>query len=198
MGETNLRKNRAQLQFGASTLAVMAAVSCYSTGATAQEGVEQVVVSSTRLEAAGFDAPAPTTVVSVAYLEAQAKPNVFEALTSLPALQGSTGVQYATTSTSNGLIGLSALNLRGLSVLRTLTLLDSQRVVGSNYNGAVDISQMPQMLIQRIDVVTGGASASWGSDAVAGVVNFVTEKKFEGLKMNAMAGLSKYGDMGTV
>jgi iron complex outermembrane receptor protein len=192
-----MQKNLGQWQFGASTLALMAAVSCYSTGAMAQEGVEQVVVSSTRLQAAGFDAPTPTTVVSVADLEAQAKPSIFEALTALPALQGSTGVQYATTSTSNGLIGLSALNLRGLSVLRTLTLLDSQRVVGSNYNGAVDISQMPQMLIQRIDVVTGGASASWGSDAVAGVVNFVTEKKFEGFKMNAMAGLSKYGDMGT-
>ena len=195
-----MRKNLGQWKFGTSTLALMAAVSCYSTGALAQqgaEGVEQVVVSSTRLQAAGFNAPTPTTVVSVADLEAQAKPSVFEALTALPALQGSTGVQYATTSTSNGLIGLSALNLRGLSVLRTLTLLDSQRVVGSNYNGAVDISEMPQMLIQRIDVVTGGASASWGSDAVAGVVNFVTEKKFEGFKMNASAGLSRYGDMGT-
>src|SRR5882757_3492202 len=201
IGETSMRKNLGQWQFGASTLALMAAASCYSTGAMAQqgtEGVEQVVVSSTRLQAAGFDAPTPTTIVSAADIEAQAKPSVFEALTAMPALQGSTGVQYATTSTSNGLIGLSALNLRGLSVLRTLTLLDSQRVVGSNYNGAVDISQMPQMLIQRVDVVTGGASASWGSDAVAGVVNFVTDKKFEGFKMNALAGLSKYGDMGTV
>ena len=97
-------------------------------------------------------------------------------------------MQYNTGATSNGLIGLSALNISGLSALRTLTLLDSQRVVGSNYNGVVDISQMPQMLIQRIDVVTGGASASWGSDAIAGVVNFVTEKKFEGFKMNAVAG----------
>jgi len=80
-----MRKNRGQWQFGGSTLALMAAVSCYSTGAMAQEGVEQVVVSSTRLQAAGFDAPTPTTVVSVADLEAQAKPSVFEALTALPA-----------------------------------------------------------------------------------------------------------------
>jgi outer membrane receptor protein involved in Fe transport len=76
-------------------------------------------------------------------------------------------------------------------------LLDSQRVVGSNFNGVVDVSEMPQLLIQRVDVVTGGASASWGSDAVAGVVNFVTDRKFEGFKMNAMTGLSQYGDMGT-
>src|SRR5471032_1874629 len=185
-----LKSTRARLTGSVAILALSAG------SAMAQQAVEQVVVSSTRLQAAGFNSPTPTTVVTVADLEAQAKPSVFEALTALSALQGSTGVQYATTSTSNGLIGLSALNLRGLSVLRTLTLLDSQRVVGSNYNGAVDISQMPQMLIQRVDVVTGGASASWGSDAVAGVVNFVTEKKFEGFKMNASAGLSKYGDMG--
>jgi iron complex outermembrane receptor protein len=188
----NLTKIRARLTGGVAILALSAG------SAMAQEGVEQVVVSSTRLQAAGFNAPTPTTVVTVADLQAQAKPSVFEALTSLPALQGSSGIQYNTGATSNGLIGLSALNIRGLSAVRTLTLLDSQRVVGSNYNGVVDISQMPQMLIQRVDIVTGGASASWGSDAVAGVVNFVTDKKYEGFKMDAQAGMSKYGDMGTV
>src|SRR5471032_237593 len=193
-----MQKNLCQWQFGASTLALMAAVSCYSTGAMAQEGVEQVVVSSTRLQAAGFDAPTPTTVVSAADLEAQAKPSIFEAITQLPALQGSTGEGYNTGSTTTGLIGLSSLGLRGLSPLRTLTLLDSQRVVGGNFNGIVDVSQMPQMLIQRVDVVTGGASASWGSDAVAGVINFITDKKFEGFKMNAQAGLSNYGDAANV
>src|SRR6201999_3732977 len=185
-----LTKTRVRLAGGAAILALSASA------ALAQEGVEQVVVSSTRLQSAGFDAPTPTTVVSSADLEAQAKPNVFDAITELPALQGSTGVGYNTGSTTTGLIGLSALGLRGLSPLRTLTLMDGQRVVPGNYNGIVDVSQMPQMLIQRVDVVTGGASASWGSDAVAGVVNFVTDKKFEGFKMNAMAGLSTYGDMG--
>ena len=96
-------------------------------------GVEQVVVSSTRLQSAGFDAPTPTTVVSAADLIAQAKPNVFDTITELPTLQGSTGEGYNTGSTT-GLIGLSALGLRGLSPLRTLTLLDSQRVVGGNFN----------------------------------------------------------------
>lgn len=185
-----LTKTRVRLAGGAAILALSASA------AMAQEGVEQVVVSSTRLQAAGFDAPTPTTVVSAADLEAQAKPSVFDALTQLPALQGSTGVGYNTGSTTTGLTGLSALGLRGLSPLRTLVLLDSERVVGGNFNGVVDVSIMPQMLIQRVDVVTGGASASWGSDAVAGVINFVTEKKFEGFKMNAQAGLSTYGDAG--
>src|ERR1700753_4349976 len=186
-----LKKLRAGLA-GSAILALSAGA------AMAQEGVEQVVVSSTRLQSAGFDAPTPTTVVSAADLESSAKPNVFDAITQLPALQGSTGVGYNTGSTTTGLIGLSSLALRGLSPLRTLVLIDSQRVVGGNFNGAVDVSQLPQMLIQRVDVVTGGASASWGSDAVAGVVNFITDKKFEGFKMNAQAGLSNYGDMGQV
>ena len=185
-----LTKTRARLAGSAAILALSAGA------AMAQEGVESVVVSSSRLQAAGFNAPTPTTVVSAADLEASAKPNIFNAITELPALQGSTGVSYNTGSTTTGLIGLSALGMRGLSPLRTLVLLDGQRVVGGNFNGAVDVSQMPQMLIQRVDVVTGGASASWGSDAVAGVINFVTDKKFEGFKMNASAGLSTYGDMG--
>lgn len=187
-----LTKTRVRLAGGAAILALSAGA------AMAQEGVEQVVVSSTRLQNAGFDAPTPTTVVSAADLQAQAKPSIFDAITQLPALQGSTGVGYNTGSTTTGLIGLSALGLRGLSPLRTLVLLDSERVVGGNFNGVVDVSQMPQMLIQRVDVVTGGASASWGSDAVSGVINFVTDKKFEGFKMNAQAGLSTYGDAGNM
>jgi iron complex outermembrane recepter protein len=163
----------------------------------APAGVEQVVVSSTRLQNAGFDAPTPTTVVSSADIAKNAQPNVFDAITQLPALQGSTGGGYNTASTSTGLQGLDAIGLRGLSPLRTLVLLDGQRVVGANFNGIVDISQMPQMLISRVDVVTGGASASWGSDAVAGVVNFVTEKKFEGFKANVLGGISTYGDDGS-
>jgi iron complex outermembrane receptor protein len=183
-----LTKTRVRLAGGAAILALSAGA------AMAQEGVEQVVVSSTRLQSAGFDAPTPTTVVSAADLEAQAKPSIFEAITQLPALQGSSGEGYNTGSTTSGVTGLQSLGLRGLSPLRTLTLLDSQRVVGGNFNGAVDVGEMPQMLIQRVDVVTGGASASWGSDAVAGVINFVTDKKFEGFKMNAQAGTSTYGD----
>jgi outer membrane receptor protein involved in Fe transport len=185
-----LTKTRVRLVGSVAILALSAG------GAMAQEGVEQVVVSSTRLQNAGFDAPTPTTVVSAADLEAQAKPSVFDSLTELPALQGSTGAGYNTGSTTTGLIGLSTLNLRGLSAIRTLVLMDGQRVVNANFNGTVDISLMPQMLIQRVDVVTGGASASWGSDAVAGVVNFITDKKFEGFKMNAQAGISTYGDAG--
>jgi outer membrane receptor protein involved in Fe transport len=185
-------KARVRLASGAAIVALSAGA------AMAQEGVEQVVVSSTRLQAAGFDAPTPTTVISAADLEGQAKPNVFDSLKDLPALQGSTGASAQAGTTSNGLIGLSALGMRALSPLRTLTLVDGQRVVPANLNGVVDVSMVPQMLIQRVDVVTGGASATWGSDAVAGVVNFVLDKKFEGFKTNVFGGGSGYGDMGNL
>ena len=91
-----LTKTRARLASGAAILALTAG------SAMAQESVEQVVVSSTRLQSAGFDAPTPTTVVSAADLEQQAKPNVFDAITQLPALQGSTGEGYNTGSTTTG------------------------------------------------------------------------------------------------
>src|SRR3984957_1507921 len=155
------------------------------------------VVSSTRLQNAGFDAPTPTQVLNSSDLAKIADPNIFDAVIQLPALQGSTGTTYETVSTSTGLQGLSALSLRGFSPLRTLTLLDGERVVGANYNGVVDVSLLPQMLIQRVDVVTGGASASWGSDAIAGVVNFVTDKKFDGIKVDASYGRSTFQDNGT-
>jgi outer membrane cobalamin receptor len=199
-----------KLQGGLVTLAVAAALA--STGAWAQTApssataaagtdtgneLETVVVTSTRLQNAGFDAPTPTQVLSNADLENVAQPNVFDAVVQLPALQGSTGTTYETGSTSTGLQGLSTLSLRGFSPLRTLTLFDGQRVVGSNINQTVDVSLLPQMLIQRVDVVTGGASASWGSDAVAGVVNFITDKKFNGFKTDLSYGLSNYGDNST-
>lgn len=184
----NCRMNYLRLSCGTALIALSAS------GALAQEGTEQVVVSSTRLQSAGFDAPTPTTVVSAADLANSAQPNVFEAIIQLPALQGSSGVGFNSGSTTTGLQGLSALGLRGLSPLRTLTLLDGQRVVGANFNGVVDVSQLPQALIQRVDVVTGGASASWGSDAVAGVVNFVTDKRFVGIKGNFSTGMSTYSD----
>jgi iron complex outermembrane recepter protein len=159
--------------------------------------LETIEVSATRLQDAGFDAPTPTEVLSSSDLARMAQPNIFDAVIQLPALVGSTGTTYESTSTSTGLQGISAFSLRGLGPLRTLTLLDGERVVGSNYNGVVDVSLLPQTLIQRVDVVTGGASASWGSDAIAGVVNLVTDKKFDGIKVDASYGRSVFDDDGT-
>ena len=153
-----------------------------------------VRISGSRIAARGFTQPTPTTSLSSADLEKAAKPNLFNTLAELPALQGSTGRTTSTNSTSSGIQGLSSLSLRGLGTIRTLTLLDGQRVVGANVTGVTDVSQFPQLLVKRVDVVTGGASASYGSDAVGGVVNFITDKKFTGFKANVEGGQTRYHD----
>ena len=152
-----------------------------------------ITVTGTRITN-GFHAPTPTTVIGQEQLNANAEPNVFTTVTQLPSLQGSSGTTTLTYSTSSGQQGLSAFSLRGLGTIRTLTLIDGQRVVGAYYNGTPDVSLFPQLLIKRVDVVNGGASASYGSDAIGGVVNFITDTHFEGVKGNVQGGISKYHD----
>jgi outer membrane receptor protein involved in Fe transport len=156
--------------------------------------VEQIIVSSSRITAAGFTAPTPTTMLSADDIAKQAESNVFNTIVELPSLMGSTGTSTGNHGTSGGTNGLSAFGIHGVGTSRALTLLDGQRVVPAQIGGTVDVSQFPQLLIQRVDVVTGGASASWGSDAVSGVVNFVLDNKFSGLKGNLLTGVSTYGD----
>jgi outer membrane receptor protein involved in Fe transport len=178
---------------GASSAAILMLA---AGGAYAQEASETVTVSSTRIQNSGFDAPTPTTMIGADEIVKQANPNVFTTVTQLPSLQGSTGTSVGNGGSSNGVNGLSALNLRGIGTNRNLVLVDGERVVPAASIGVVDISQLPQMLIQRVDVVTGGASASWGSDAVSGVVNFIIDKRYEGFKANINGGMSTYADAG--
>ncbi|QIK80096.1 TonB-dependent receptor [Sphingomonas piscis] len=164
-----------------------------SSGEAAQKASD-IVVTGTRIRSNGFAAPTPTSVVGEEQIQANAQPNVFTTIAQLPSLQGSTGSTINTFSTSSGQQGLSAFALRGLGSIRTLTLIDGQRVVPAYYNGTADVSQFPQLLIKRVDVVNGGASASYGSDAVGGVVNFITDTRFVGIKGNLQGGISKYED----
>lgn len=155
---------------------------------------QDIVVTGTRIVTGGFTAPTPTTVIGTEQIAANAQPNIFTTIAQLPSLQGSSGTQVNTFSTSSGQQGLSSFSLRGVGAIRTLTLLDGQRVVGANVTGVPDISLFPQLLVQRVDIVNGGASASYGSDAVGGVVNFITDTRFEGIKGNIQGGITKYGD----
>ncbi len=153
-----------------------------------------IVVTGSRIIASGFTAPTPTTVIGEEQITANAQPNIFNTIAQLPSLQGSTGTSTGTFSTSSGLQGLSSFSLRGLQPIRTLTLLDGQRVVGANVTGVPDVSLFPQLLIKRVDIVNGGASATYGSDAVGGVVNFITDTRFKGFKANLQGGITTYGD----
>ena len=155
---------------------------------------QDIIITGSRITTSGFNAPTPTTVIGETEIAANAQPNVFTTIAQLPSLQGSSGTSVNTFSTSSGQQGLSSFSLRGVGPIRTLTLLDGQRVVGANVTGVPDISLFPQLLIKRVDIVNGGASASYGSDAVGGVVNFITDTRFEGIKGNVQGGITTYGD----
>lgn len=193
----NFSPSKSVLMSAAGATALLMATSAYAQEAPSGP-IESVTVSSSRITTAGFNAPTPTTVLGNDFLEQSAKDNIYSAVVQLPSLLGSTGQQNGVNGTSGGTNGLASFNMFGLGTTRTLTLLDGERFMPANVTGVPDISEFPQMLIQRVDVVTGGASASWGSDAVAGVVNFITDKKFVGFKANISTGLSTYADNGTV
>jgi iron complex outermembrane receptor protein len=154
-----------------------------------------IVVTGSRLVTNGVNAPTPVTVVSAQQLALAAPRNLVDGILQLPQFRGniSIGNQANGTTLSNG---SDYLNLRGLGTSRTLVLMDGRRLTPNQNTSAVDAAQIPEALVQRVDIVTGGASAAYGSDAVAGVVNFVLNNKFEGVKANAQGGLSSYGDNG--
>ncbi|MEC3947757.1 TonB-dependent receptor domain-containing protein [Sphingobium sp. HWE2-09] len=142
----------------------------------------------------GSAAPTPVTVISQAALVRSAPTSIPDALNQLPQLQNSrsptqdSGVNSDRPNTGN------YLNLRSLGSPRTLILLNGTRVPPTSFAGDVDSSIFPQLLIERVDLVTGGASAAYGSDAVSGVVNFVLDTKFSGLKGVIQRGISSRGD----
>ena len=155
--------------------------------------VEAVVVTGSRVVTNGVNAPTPVTVVSTQQLQLAAPRNMVDGILQLPQFRASVSVanQANGTTLSNG---SDYLNLRGLGTSRTLVLLDGRRMTPNQNTSAVDAAQIPEALVKRVDIVTGGASAAYGSDAVAGVANFVLDNNFKGLKINAQSGISTYGD----
>lgn len=147
----------------------------------------EMVVTGSRLINSGNISPTPLTAVSTTDLLQTTPTTLADSLYKLPVFAG-LPAQQRNPGNSGGNSGANSLNLRSIGADRTLVLFNGQRLPVNN------IDQIPQMLISRVDIVTGGASAVYGSDAVAGVVNFIIDKKFEGLKVNAQAGLSTYGD----
>ncbi len=159
-----------------------------------QAPIEEVVVTGSRIVREGYEAPTPLTVVGAEAFQQAADTNIVNFMNTMPALTGSQTNSSGANGLSPGTAGLQTLNLRSLGANRVLVLLDNERVVGASYQGLTDIASFPQQLISRVDVVTGGASAVYGSDAVAGVVNFVLDKKFTGVKGELSGGLTNYGD----
>lgn len=193
-----LRTVRATL-FGAAALAlsgVSAAGDVVARPDVTEDGgaVSEVVVTGSRVVRDGYEAPTPVSVVTTEELKSFATINVADALNTLPALAGSFTPAATQANASSGNSGINALNLRNIGTSRTLVLLNGQRIVASSSTGLVDINTIPQELIKRVEVVTGGASASWGSDAVGGVVNFILDDEYTGLKASLQGGTTNYKD----
>ncbi len=154
--------------------------------------IEEVITTGSRIVRDGFDQPTPVSVMNQDEIHANAPGSISEFVMELPSVTGST----ATTSSgalSNGAAGISSLDARGMGAGRTLALFDGQRSVVSSTSGAVDTNTFPQPLISRVEVVTGGASSAYGSDAVAGVINFILNKRFDGVKTSFDYGQSEAG-----
>lgn len=147
-----------------------------------------IVVTGSRIVRNGADMPTPVAVVSSEELVSTSA-SVIEGLNTLPQLQSSVS---ASANGNFGVVGY--LNLRALGASRTLVLLNGRRLTPATTAGSPDVNTLPSNLVQRVDIVTGGASAAYGSDAVAGVVNFVLDNTFTGLKANGQVGVSNYGD----
>ena len=172
--------------------AAMLGLATQAAAQTASEEVSEVVVTGTRIPSPNLESVSPVTAIGAQELRAQGVTRVEDMLNTLPQAFAAQGAAI-----SNGSTGTATVNLRGLGATRTLVLVDGRRLMPGtpNTNGgalAADINFIPSALIQRVDVLTGGASAVYGSDAVAGVVNFIMQKNFEGVRIDAQYGLYQH------
>lgn len=152
--------------------------------------LQEVMVTGSRLSSPSVQYASPVTVLSPEEILAGGATTIDAALTALPQVVASQD-QF-----SGDGDGLSTVNLRGLGTSRTLVLVDGRRYIAADYTQVVDLNTIPEALIERVDVVTGGRSAVYGSDAIAGVVNFILKKDFSGFETEAHYGETQYGDGG--
>lgn len=150
---------------------------------------DSIVVTGSRIQSGGFTAPTPTSVVSAAQIQSVAPTRIDEALRLVPAFSttGSGVARAVSTATVTA-------DLRNIGPQRTLVLVDGRRHVPTAPDGTIDLGVIPAILISRTEVVTGGASASWGSDAVSGVINLMLKTDLEGVEGTLQSGISRYGD----
>ena len=173
------------------TLALAIALSAAPVFAQAADGnvpdsSDVIVVTGSRIDIGGFESPTPTTVVDAIDLRLGGRPGIAQALNDMPQFRATTTPQTTNANTNSG---TTAADLRGLGSIRTLTLLNGRRSIGTN-----DLNFIPMQLVKRVDVVTGGAAAAYGSGAVAGVVNIILDEEMKGIRLDAQTGIASRGD----
>ncbi len=184
------------------SLSLLAVAVAASLPAAAQQpapaaGQEEIIVTGSRVTRSGFDSSQPLTTIDSQQIENLGLVNVGDVIRTLP--QNTPFFTETNVGIGNFNVGAQLANLRGLNPFfgtRTLTLIDTRRVVPTTEGGAVDLTLIPSMLVERTEVVTGGASAQYGSDAIAGVVNVILDKDLEGIKAQVDYGQTAEGDGG--
>jgi outer membrane receptor protein involved in Fe transport len=150
---------------------------------------QEIVVTGTLIRNPNITSSSPVNVVGERELQLRNLTTAEQVLRDLPGVVPGIG-----SSTNNGQTGFSTVDLRGLGAERNLVLLDGNRIVTANQLGTVDLNNVPLSLVSRVDVLTGGASTTYGADAVSGVVNFITRNNFRGLEINAGSSITERGD----
>jgi outer membrane receptor protein involved in Fe transport len=175
------RNNRVAAAVRRSLIMSAVAATGAAAPALAQDNLGEIVVTGSRIRSANLEATTPVTQVTAADVVTQGVTRIEDLVNQLPQAFAAQNVTVA-----NGATGTATLNLRGLGSPRTLVLVDGRRLpYGGVTNSAADINQIPTQMVERVDILTGGASAVYGSDAVAGVVNFVMKKDFEGVELTS-------------
>ncbi|WP_031231385.1 TonB-dependent receptor [Asticcacaulis sp. YBE204] len=160
------------------------------------EDVQEVVVTGSRLRRPTFESPIPLVVIGNEELANEGYMDIADALTDIPGIDQSASLTNGQSSTQTN--GISTISLRGMGSNRTLTLIDGHRTVSNVGNSnTVSLSTIPAAFVDKIEVTTGGASAVYGSDAIAGVVNIKTLAKFDGIRVRAVKGLTQDGGGGS-
>jgi outer membrane receptor protein involved in Fe transport len=193
---------KSSVRLAVSTALALGAT-CLSSGPVAaaddesqDDGLQEVVVTGSHIARQDYVAQSPIVTTSVESVQNSGVPTVDAYLLQMPQFQPGTG--GFTNVSSGGLgVGQATLNLRGLGSTRTLVLLDGRRLQPGNAQSLIDINTIPTSAISDVEVVTGGASATYGSDAVAGVVNFKLRKRYTGSEISAQLGQSDRGDATT-
>jgi len=182
--------------FGGVCLAAMAMAG----GAAAQDAgdkggdVEEVVVTGSRIARPDYVAESPIVTIGAAAVESRGPQTLESTFNQMPQFAASN----ANSGSSPARQGRNNANLRGLGIQRTLVLLDGRRMQPSDALGAIDLNSISPSLIESVEVITGGASAVYGSDAIAGVVNFKLRRNFSGVELDAQYGVSDRNDAGAV
>src|SRR5688572_20488583 len=180
-------RSRGACAAGLLTLGFAAAAQDATPGAS----MEEVIVTGSRAQVPGAQSSSPILTVGAEEIARQQVADIEKVVRGLPA-----AIPGDNPGANNGSAGVTTINFRGLGPNRNLVLMDGKRLVPYNTSGFVDVSQVPVELLERMDVVTGGASAVYGSDAMSGVVNFVMKRNYEGVTFSFDGAQTGHGDAG--